>query len=72
MNSLPTKYDICGNWSFHPHRLKMGWYYPCYICNGLTARVFTGLEHTLWICKDCHSNHSKINILSFISQLISK
>ena len=71
MSSLPTKYDICGNWKKYSDSLKLGWWYPCYSCNHLTARVFTHKAYNLWICKDCIPSHDILYIESVILLLSS-
>ena len=45
--------DICGSWKPYPVRLKKGWLYPCYRCDGLTARNSVCYGYTLWGCKEC-------------------
>lgn len=66
MSSLPTKYDICGNWKGYSHSFKKGWWYPCYICDSLTARLFTYSGYNLWVCKDCIPSHDILYIQSVI------
>ena len=64
MSSLTTKYDICGNWKGYSRSLKLGWWYPCYKCDTLTARVFKNNNYTLWICKECLPSYKYIYINS--------
>ena len=73
--SLPTKYDICGNWKNQPRALRVGWWYPCYICDSITYRTVKFKSYTLWACKDCIPRRDMDNkeyIHSLMPQLFHK